>query len=374
MAGDLQDNSRVSAIPPWGCLTLGRPTPHGQPCRSPDGGDTGLGDRSGAPFRHSCRGAPAASPPRPLCSHSFACDAGTTLTSTGCPGKHGNRGGARAGHGAGRPPLRAGHRSSFCNVAQWHPERFRGFQTGAQQRPAPLHETQRGVITGDSCLIRDEAPAFRRIPAPHPTLPPDAPAEEGPDCVASRALPAGPPRQSPRAKAGGGPTRHRVPPPAQRWDPPRVSRGWSRLLREHPAVRPIPGSRSRVRTHCGPLPHARAAPPGTFSALALHDLNTRVYPDFSQRRGSCLRSIAILPGPDPRGPGAWSPRARAPRHLLSTGPWASSVTALRPAPPAAKRGSSSSLSRCPEVQAPRDYVSEREVPTTLPPPASALGG
>lgn len=37
---------------------------------------------------------------------------------------------------------------------------------------------------GDSCLIRDEAPAFRRIPAPHPTLPPDMPAEEGPDCVA----------------------------------------------------------------------------------------------------------------------------------------------------------------------------------------------
>lgn len=186
--------------------------------------------------------------------------------------------------------------------------------------------------------------------------------------MASRALPAGPPRQSPRAKAGGGPTRHRVPPPAQRWDPPHVSRGWSRLLREHPAVRPIPGSRSRVRTHCGPLPHARAAPPGTFSALALHDLNTRVYPDFSQRRGSCLRSIAILPGPDPRGPGAWSPRARAPRHLRAPGPWASSVTALRPAPPAATRGSSSSLSRCPEVQAPRDYVSEREVPTTLPPP------
>lgn len=135
--------------------------------------------------------------------------------------------------GAGRPPLRAGHRSSFCNAAQWHPERFRGFQTGAQQRPAPLHETQRGVVMGDSCLIQDEAPAFRRIPAPHPTLPPDTPAEEGPDCVASRALPAGPPRQSPRAKAGGGPTRHRVPPPAQRWDPPRVSRGWSRLLREH---------------------------------------------------------------------------------------------------------------------------------------------
>lgn len=114
----------VSAHPPWGCLTLGRPTRQGQPgpsastpSWSPDVGDTRLGHRCG----HSCLGAPAASPPRPLCPHFFACNVGMMLTPTGCRGNVQSRAGVCRAWG-GQPLLRAGDSFSLCNVRKWNLE------------------------------------------------------------------------------------------------------------------------------------------------------------------------------------------------------------------------------------------------------------